>query len=74
MLTSKSITRLQKTILNFQGERIAAKHLFQVDLDQRWNYLWCWSWAQCGGGHGGRVPHFCRRGGRICHVLTLFSL
>jgi len=32
-------------------------------------------WAQFGGGHGGRVPHFFRWGDIICHVLpTFFSL
>jgi len=32
------------------------------------------AWAQFGGGHGRRVPHFFGWGDIICHVPTLFSL
>jgi len=32
------------------------------------------TWAQFGGGHGGRVPHFFSRWDIICHVPPLFSL
>jgi len=31
--------------------------------------LYLGSWAQFGGGHGGRAPHFFRRGDMTCHVL-----
>ena len=30
------------------------------------------TWAQYGGGHGGRVPHFFRGGDIICHVPHIY--
>ena len=35
---------------------------------------WLCAWAQFGGGHGRRTPHFFRRGDIICHVPHNFLL